>query len=214
MLLPIQLNLQPLAQVAWLQVAPARTLTAAAGAFALTGVAAGLSQGGSPASAQVSWLQVAPVRTLTASPGAFTLTGVAAGLLAGGSAQAWVSWLQLAPAGAGAYTLAADPGAFVVSVAPSLSDYVLTASPGAFGLTGRDAALTKGGTPVVVGYTLTAAAGAFVVTGRAATLRWSPVAVFTAAPGTWRVDNNQARVGSPAIRPGTVRVGGAIINRS
>ena len=121
MLLPIQLNLQPLAQVAWLQVAPARTLTAAAGAFALTGVAAGLSQGGSPASAQVSWLQVASVRALAAAPGAFALTGVAAGLLAGGSAQAWVSWLQLAPPGAGAYTLTADSGSFLVSVAPSLS---------------------------------------------------------------------------------------------
>jgi hypothetical protein len=214
MLLPLLLNLAPVARVSWLQSSAAVRLTADAGAFALAGPDAGLVFGGATVTARVTWLQGFTPLRLVADAGAFTLAGADAGLVFGSAAAtARVTWLQ-SSTGAGAYQLLADAGAFVYSGAASLSDFEVAADGGIFGMAGGDAALTRGGTPVVVGYTLTADVGAFVATGRAATLRWWPAAAFTAAPGSWRLDSSQARVGSQAIRPGTVRVGGAIINRS
>lgn len=169
MLLPIQLNLQNQAQVAWLQVSAPVRLVADVGAFTLTGLDAGLNYSGPLNLAQVSWLQAsAPLRVI-ADTGVFVLAGQDANLLAGGAAnQAQVSWLEVGTRRD--LTLLADTGVFVLQGAPSLSDFAVTAEVGVFALVGRDATLQKGGGPAGV-YQLAAAAGAFALVGRSALLR-------------------------------------------
>lgn len=135
----------------------AYTLTADAGSFALTGVAAGLTVG----------------RKLTAEAGSFALTGVAADLVY--------------DSGAGAYALTADAGSFALAgqAASLLVGRKIAASAGAFTLTGRAAGLLHGSkltasagafaltgvaADLTVGRHITAAAGAFTLSGQASGL--------------------------------------------
>lgn len=134
------------------------TLTAAAGAFALTGTAASLKYG----------------RVLQAASGSFAVTGTAATLRKGYSLQA--SSGSFATTGTAATlrygrVIQAAAGSFQVSGTDASLKYgrVLAAQPGAFALTGTDATLTYG---TAGNYTLTAQPGSFSVSGAAATLRY------------------------------------------
>lgn len=161
------------------------TLTAAAGSYTATGVAARLAAARKLTSAQGSYAlagQAAGLRRglrLAASPGGYTLTGIAAALRAARSlAAAQGSYsvtgidaaLTYAPA-ATAYTLTAETGAYSLTgrAAGLVAKRTLLASPGAYALTGRDAGLTY--TPATGAYVLVAETGTYVIAGRDAALR-------------------------------------------
>jgi hypothetical protein len=135
---------------------PTYTLTAAAGSFTETGIAASLKFNRVLASATGSFSMsgktaiLSRSRIIAASTGAFTLTGNAAGLTAQRKLTAAV----------GAFTLTGNAATLTYSTAGS---YTLTASTGSFALTGNAAALKAA-------RRMTAAAGAFTLTGNAATL--------------------------------------------
>lgn len=145
-----------------------RRLAGAAGSFALAGQAAGLAAQRRLAAEAASYALTGQpagllaAYRLTAAAGAFTLTGIAARLAA----------LRNLPAGAGAFVLSGiDAGL--------RSARMLQASTGAFVLAGQDAALiyTTGGLALAAG------TGAFSLTGVAANLRASRV--LPAGAGTF-----------------------------
>lgn len=165
MLLPVLLNLTPVARVSWLQSSPAYRLTADAGAFALAGLDAGLTFGGAAVTARITWLQASAPLRLVADAGAFGFTGLANGFTYGGTAvTARVTWLQ-ASTGSGAYQLVALGGAFGYAGAPSLSDFEISAPGAAYAFAGLPANLVRGGAPVAASFTLVANTGAFFYTG-------------------------------------------------
>ncbi|MDN4061304.1 hypothetical protein QPK31_24085 [Massilia sp. YIM B02769] len=150
------------------------TLTAAAGAFAVTGSPAGLRVArrlaAAPAGFSLAGAAAAlrAVRRLSVEPGAFALAGSAAGLRAARKFAAAPGVFSLAGGVAtlvAARRLSAAPGSFAVvgqvatlvhtaAPAPGGPTYVLTASPGGFALAGAPAAL-------VVARRITAGAGSF-----------------------------------------------------
>jgi hypothetical protein len=135
---------------------PTYTLTASAGSFTETGIAASLKFNRVLASATGSFSLsgktaiLSRSRIIAASAGAFTLTGNAAALTAQRKLTASV----------GAFTLTGNAATLTYSTAGS---YTLTASTGSFSVTGNAAALTAA-------RRMTAAPGAFTLTGNAATL--------------------------------------------
>lgn len=135
----------------------ARVLTAAAGSYNLTGVAAGLVR----------------ARTLTAVSGSYSLTGVAAGLRAARTIAAAAGAYNLTGVAAGlksGRTLACSAGAYALTgVAAGLAAARrITAAAGAYNLTGVAATLNYSGSG---SKTLTADAGTYALTGVAAGVR-------------------------------------------
>ena len=170
------------------------TLTADAGSFALTGVAAGLAltrtiasdAGALTLTGNATGLTAS--RVLAASAGAFTHTGVAAGL----------SRVQLLTADAGAFTLTgvaagltvsrrlvADAGSFALTgVAAGLGRIqILTAAGGSFTLAGAN-------TGLMLTRALPASVGTFTRTGISASLTASRV--LTASGGSFARTGNDA----------------------
>jgi hypothetical protein len=162
------------------------SLPAAAGAFALTGQAAGLSiQRRLPAAAGSFTLagqsaSLSIQRRLAAGAGAFALTGDPATLSVGrrlttgagtftlAGAAASLSVQRRLPAAAGSFALTGQSATLSVG-------RVLSAGAGAFTLTGQPAGLS-------IQRRLTAGTGVFTLTGMAATLTASGVAVATGRP--------------------------------
>jgi hypothetical protein len=152
------------------------TLTASAGSFSMTGIAAGLRYD----------------RLLTAAAGSFTMTGVAASLersytlvAAAGSFgvtgnDAALLYGRAVVAGAGAFTLTGV-------AAGLLASRVLTAEVGTFALSGQDAGM-------LAGRAVTAEAGSFALTGNDATLVYNPVGSYTlvADAGSFALTGNDA----------------------
>ena len=163
--------------------APAKTLTAAAGSFALTGVAATLKG----------------ALKLIEAAGSFSLTGVAATLsssTAGGiSSPAYLPSMSLVlersssnklmAVSAGSFVLSgvasslvsglgmtADAGSFVLSGAPALRDLQVTSDRGTFALTGVAETLTHGNPGIAAG------TGAFALTGIDAGFAYQSGTVF------------------------------------
>lgn len=152
--------------------ATAYTLTAAGGAFSLTGQAAAVKAGRVvPAAAGAVSLagQAAALtagRVIPADAGAVALTGQPAGLTAGRVIAASVGDVSLTGQAASllaARTITAGAGALTVtgSAAGVLAGRVLVAGAGSLTLTGQAAVLTRG-------YTLTAGAGVLSVAGSVA----------------------------------------------
>lgn len=143
------------------------TLTADAGAFALTGQNATLAYG----------------RVLAADAGSFALSGQAANFVRGFGLIADAGTFALTGQNAGFIynrILAAGAGAFVLTGQDAILQrtgiYVLSADAGAFALTGQTAGL-------LVGHKLPADVGAFTLSGQAANLLRSRL--LTAAAGSF-----------------------------
>jgi hypothetical protein len=149
----------------------AYNLSAAVGAYSLTGVAVSLRA----------------ARNTIAVSGAYALTGRAAGLP-----------LTL-PAASGAYALTGRVAGLSLSLPAANGTYALTgravglslkraAASGTYALTGRDVGLSRTGS-----YSLAAAQGTYALTGRAAGLNYSGFnKAITAAAGTytWSIASN------------------------
>lgn len=163
------------------------TLTASAGAFTLTGVAANLLVG----------------RRLVSDVGTFSLTGQAANLLAGrilvcdaGSFSLSGQNATLIYTPVGAYTLIADAGSFTLSgqAASLLAGRKLTSDVGTFSLSGQSANLLSG-------RLLTASVGTFTLSGQAATLTYVPFGgayTLTAATGAFLLNGQAANLIGPS----------------
>lgn len=157
----------------------AYSLTAAAGNFSLTGVAAGLRATRTLSMAAGAYTLtgkaagLVPARKVTASTGAYTLTGVAAGLLAArklNSAAGAYVLTGIAAAFLLGKGLTAGTGSFTLTgVAAGLrATRKITAAVGSFTLSGQAAGLLRG-------LLLTAAAGTYTLTGKAASLLYGRV---------------------------------------
>lgn len=138
------------------------TLTAAAGAYSLAGVAATLTRN----------------KVLTAAAGSYTLTGKAATIVYGHVMQASAGAYSLTGVAATfsyqpvtGYTLTAGAGSYsMIGVAATLlHSKVLTAGAGAYVLSGVAASFN-------VGRVINAAAGAYVLTGQSAEFSYSGAA--------------------------------------
>ena len=143
----------------------ATTIVAAAGSYALTGVAAGTAEAHKLSAAAGSYAvtgvaaNTAQGYLLTADVGAYALTGVDADLLA-------------------AYNIIADPGAYALTGvdAGTGAQRKMTAEAGSYALTGVDAALTEQ-------HVVEALAGSYTVTGVDAIL--AQAHVLTASLGSY-----------------------------
>ena len=204
------------------------TLTADAGSFALTGVAAGLGLtrtiagdvGSCALTGNATGLTTS--RVLTASAGAFTQTGVDAGLSAGNNLTASAQSFALSGIAAGLLrqsTLTASGGSFTLTGnTTGLSRVqVLVASGGAFTFTGVAAGLNAsrvlgagtgaftltgidaGLTPITSLSTLTAAAGAFTLAGVAAGLTISRQIVAEPGAFTFAGQSVNLRIGGRGL---------------
>lgn len=184
----------------------AYTLTAAAGSFAITGVAAGLKYG----------------RVLTSAKGTFTITGVAAGLKYGRNLPVTVGTYSLTGVAATlryGHVLTASVGTFTITgVAANLNKtggYTLTASTGSFAITGvnagliaaRKMAVTVGAFSITgvaaglkVGRVVGAGPGAYVITGVNATLAAAVAARLTADTGSFVITGFAANLNYSGAR--------------
>jgi hypothetical protein len=157
---------------------PTYTLTAAQGAYTLTGQAMTPKAARLLTAAQGTYTLTGQAMTpkagrlLTAAQGAYTLTGQAAALTVA----------RLLTAAQGAYTLT---GQAMLPKAARL----LTAAQGSYTLTGYDVTLTYSGEGAPT-YTLTAAQGAYTLTGQAATL--AAARLLTAAQGAYTLTGQAA----------------------
>jgi hypothetical protein len=130
------------------------TLTAAAGSYSLSGIAASLTSartlGAAKGTYALTGLSAAmPVtRVITAAAGSYALAGQSASMLRG----------RVLPASAGTYTLSGQSAALT-------SHRTLATSAGVYTLTGEPATLTTGKV-----YTLTAAAGTYSLTGQSVSM--------------------------------------------
>lgn len=158
------------------------SLTAAAGSYALTSNAAGLSV----------------ARRLTASPGAYAITDNSAGLRAA----------RRMTAAAGTYALTGN--AATLTYTPLSANYVLTASTGTYNLTGSNAALrvarrltadagsyavTGNAASLLRGYTIQTATGSYAMAGETVAMRLDRVLLADA--GSFAITGNDATLSGP-----------------
>jgi len=177
------------------------TLTAAAGAYALAGVAAAIQRSRVLAAAAGSYTLtgvaalVKRSRLLTAAAGSYTMTGNNALVQRGRVIQAATGSYTLAGQAAtivytpliGGYTLVANAGAYVLSGQPATikRSRLLTAAAGSYTLTGQPATILRN-------KVLPAAAGAYALTGVAATILKSRV--LPAAAGAYALTGQAALI--------------------
>ena len=183
------------------------TLTADAGAYALTGTAAGFAGATNLASGAytITGATAGFARGLTAAAGSYTISGTAAAFrrthtaaagaynLTGSPATFIVGANVVLPAAAGAYTITGSAASFIAT-----ANLVFPAAAGAYSLTGSAAAFISGGNAVLPtdpgSYTVTGTAAAFIttsvvpvlkatvtVTGKTVTIRDTSVVPVAAA---------------------------------
>ena len=196
------------------------SLNAAAGTYAVSGVAASPVAAriidAAPAAYTFTGTAATPVagRTVNAAPGAYTVTGTAASLIA----------TRLLNAEAGIYTItgtaatavagrvvSADPGAYLLTgiaadlVHETVGDFVINADPAVYTVTGTTAGLittrfivaspadytiTGAAATTAAGRIIVASPGSYALTGVAATL--AATRMINAAPGVYLITGTAA----------------------
>ncbi len=206
------------AKTAVLKPAPnAYTLTCAAAAYTLTGVAATILKSKVVAAAAASFTlsgvsaNILKTRIVAADAAAFTMSGVAALLSRSYNIGAEPAAFAIAAPDAAllrSKRVVADAAAFAISgvdatitYTPAVTGYTITAEPAAFSLSGQNATLTYG-------RVLAAEPAAFVLSGVAATILKSKV--VTAAPASLTLAANEATIsysGAPPVSSSDYVVG-------
>lgn len=169
-----------------------KVLAAAAGSYALSGAAAALLHRWKPAALAGSYALIGSAATvrygrkIAAAPSSYALTGAAASFTR-------------------AERVIAASGSYALTGSAALVKYQwrFPASAGAYGLSGSAATLRRGNR-------LAAASGAYALTGGATVINWIRLRAWIAAPGSYNLTGNVARLftGEPVLSERIVTVAG------